>query len=349
MDFNGTVNLDFGKYMRQIPLTNSFGVVYPGVSDELLAFLFKITPDEKVLDIGGGDNPFSRADVVTEPFLHKSAHRSGRDILPGIRYVKCFAEKLPFADKSFDFAISRQVFEHVQSPGAACREIMRVAKRGFIETPRKKYELLFGPNPAHNWLISLRDNKLVFERRMFVRHPFRHIGLSAVPSSPEGQCLLHYEFANLTNVQFYWEDKFDYEVIDPPDGFDYSNPVHAAEAHLDLAICSLLHGGHFFTERASDAREAVRLKPDWALAHNTLGIILWKQNKFGQAKKAFAKAAELEKRDEFTYNAGLDNPSQKPVIVDFDDSLAIDEKFFGSYIRASSVNLIDLLYGEHYK
>ena len=113
----------------------------------------------------------------------------------------------------------------------------------------------------------------------------RHIGLSLVPSSPEGQLIIHWEFKNITNVQFYWEGEFDFQVTDSGEGFDYTNPLHASEAHLDVAICSLLHGGHHLPYREFDAREALRLRPDWALAHNTLGVILWKEKKYDEAKK----------------------------------------------------------------
>jgi SAM-dependent methyltransferase len=38
--------------------------------------------------------------------------------------------RLPFADDSFDFVVSHQVFEHVQQPEVACREIARVLRPG---------------------------------------------------------------------------------------------------------------------------------------------------------------------------------------------------------------------------
>jgi SAM-dependent methyltransferase len=37
---------------------------------------------------------------------------------------------LPFADGSFDFVVSHQVFEHVQQPEAACRELARILRPG---------------------------------------------------------------------------------------------------------------------------------------------------------------------------------------------------------------------------
>lgn len=348
-NFHQILFSDFGWYKRPIPLTNSFGVVYPVLADDILSTILNINGSDKVLDIGGGSNPFSKATVVTEPHLENNAHRSGLSIKTGVDYIQCVAEKLPFADKYFDFAIARQVFEHVNSPKDACDEMMRVAKRGFIETPYKNFELMFGPNPSHNWFVSVVDNVLIFERRNFVRHPFRHPGMSAVPSSPEGQFLLHWELKNVTNVQFYWEDSFEYKVIDSPDGFNYANPEHAAEAHLDVAICGLLQGGYYLSHRENDARAAIRLRPDWALAHNTLGVILWKQGKTNEALAEFTLAAELDELDEFKYNAGLHDSNLDPLIVDFDYALPIDEVFFSRYVNHYSFITSKYLQEQHCK
>ncbi|WP_217559892.1 class I SAM-dependent methyltransferase [Paenibacillus sp. GbtcB18] len=342
-NFNQVININFRGYTRPIPLTNSFGNVYPVLLDDILANVLNVTDSDKVLDIGGGSNPFSKATVVTEPYLEYSAHRSGRQVKPGIEYLECFAEDLPFDNKSFDFAISRQVFEHTNSPSDACKEMMRVSKRGFIETPQKKFELLFGPNPSHNWFVSVEGDTIVFERRKFIRHSLRHLGMSAFPSSQEGQLLLHWEFKNLTNVQFYWEDHFKYEVIDSQDGFNYANPIHASEAHLDVAICGILQGGFYLDARASDARTAIQLRPDWSLAHNTLGVILWKQGDLNEALSEFRIAAELEKRDEYKHNASLSNPADEPILVDFEYALPIDEEYCSKYLNSYSLDTSKLL------
>ncbi|SMD18132.1 hypothetical protein [Sporomusa malonica] len=140
---------------------------------------------------------------------------------------------------------------------------------------------------------------------------------------------------------------FDYEVIDSAAGFNYSNPDHAAEAHLDVAICSLLQGGYYLSHRESDARAAIQMRPDWALAHNTIGIILWKQGKTQEALSEFAIAVQLDKRDEYKYNASLNDSKLNPMIVDFDYSLPIDEEFFSKYFTRCSFNIPDYLQQPH--
>lgn len=348
MDFSSHLDIHLGDFKKSVPLTNSFGKVYPALRDKALAAVLHLKPEEKVLDIGGGSNPFTRADVVTEPFLDHSSHRGGEGIRSNVEYVQCFAEDLPFREKEFDFSICRQVLEHVVSPEASCKEIMRVSKRGFIETPQKHFELLFGPNPSHNWFVTARENKIVFERRMFIRHPLRHLGLSYFPSTHEGQTLIHFEYKNLTNVQFYWENSFEFEVIDSEDGFNYSNPIHASEAHLDTAICGIIHGGHFLIHRESDAREAVRLRPEWALAQNTLGIILWKQGNYEEGMSCFKKAVELGDRDEYKFNANL-QAGQEPQLADFDYGLPMDDKFLKQHASITGFDIPKYLYQPHIK
>lgn len=83
---------------------------------------------------------------------------------------------LPFADKSFDFAYSHHVFEHLSDPRRACREMCRIARAGVIITPSIFAELAFG-RPYHRWLVIARGNTIVFiekqkaEDRPFGQHP----------------------------------------------------------------------------------------------------------------------------------------------------------------------------------
>lgn len=44
-------------------------------------------------------------------------------------------ELLPFEDNTFDFLYSRHVLEDLQNPDFAFKEMLRVAKNGFVETP----------------------------------------------------------------------------------------------------------------------------------------------------------------------------------------------------------------------
>jgi len=90
MYFNKSVTVTDGVYSRLVLLTNSFGKVFPSLESDLMTLITGIGPQERVLDIGGGANPFSRADVVTEPFPDNPSCRSGLAIRSDIQYVQCF-------------------------------------------------------------------------------------------------------------------------------------------------------------------------------------------------------------------------------------------------------------------
>ena len=49
--------------------------------------------------------------------------------LPG-KYVRCAMEKMPFANKEFEYARCHHVIEHTEDPAEACSELIRIAKAG---------------------------------------------------------------------------------------------------------------------------------------------------------------------------------------------------------------------------
>jgi len=277
-----------------VALTNFAGKNYPSIVDALMVELLDIKPTERVLDIGGGDSPFKRADVVTDAFLSDSSHRGGRDISKNKQYVQCFAESMPFKDKEFDFAFTRHVLEHVVEPAKACEEIMRVAKRGFIEVPSKINEYVFG-YPAHRWLISLVDGVLVFQRRPFIRSPSLNVLRLHWYEDSDFRFRWELTFRNISCTQLAWDGRFEYKIIDDGEGlFDYDNPEHASLAHLDFALNALLLGEAPIDEIKAEIQSALRYKPDCALAHNALGYVLWQEKQYDKAREHFLQSCHLE-------------------------------------------------------
>jgi SAM-dependent methyltransferase len=84
----------------------------------------------------------------------------------------------PFPDKYFDFSICSHLLEDVRDPLAVIRELVRVAKAGYVETPSRLREIfakgrfdhvksrLFWP-PAvgfhhHRWFVEAAGPHLVF-------------------------------------------------------------------------------------------------------------------------------------------------------------------------------------------
>ena len=304
---------------RSLHLTNFLGKNYPALHDDLMVKLLGIKPGDTIVDVGGGDTPFARADVVTDAFPDDGAHRSGRKLGANgsvKKFVECFAEELPFEDKEFDFAYCRAVLEHAVDPAAACKELMRVAKRGFIETPSPITEYL-GGHPTHRWIVSLEDvpgqgTTLVFRRRPFVRAPFRYALRGHWFADRDYHFHVEWQFRNVVCTQLVWEGEFPFRV-EAEDGFDYDDPIQASLSHLDTAMCGLRFGNLPMDILIADADTAIQLRPDWGLAHSVRGCILWGANQHAQAMESFREAARLDPADStFRYNANLRIGSGSP-------------------------------------
>ena len=315
-------------------LTNAVGRLYPAIHNDFMVRLLDIAPHERVLDIGGGDAPFGRANVVTDAFPDLNTHRSGRAARvdvggeAGVTFVSCFAEDLPFEDHAFDVAYCRMVLEHVLDPAAACREMMRVAKRGFLETPSPLAEYM-GGHPTHRWIVWVERlpghaPTLVFRRKPFRRAPLGYALRGSWFQEDAFRFRWEWQYRNVVCTQLAWEGEFAFRVEEDASGIDYDNPTQAAEAHLDAALCSLHWGDVPAVVILPDVDYALSLRPDWALAHNTRGVTLWREQRFAHACEAFAHAARLQPgQPGFARNAALtvaDATRAVPILVTLDQA-----------------------------
>ncbi len=127
----------------------------------------KIESDWFVADIGSGDNPHRRADILVDREMQRSLHRSGEKIIVPINkpFVMADACYLPFKDNSFDFMIASHIAEHLDDPENFCKELMRVGKRGYIETPGILTETCLN-EPYHQWNVHTEQETLIFERKI---------------------------------------------------------------------------------------------------------------------------------------------------------------------------------------
>jgi SAM-dependent methyltransferase len=124
---------------------------------------FDIAPDEKVLDIGSGNNPFPFATHLVDLYDDNNFHRGGVELVrDGRPMFKADIASLPFRDKEFDFVYCSHVLEHVNDPRKACGEIMRVGKRGYIETPTRTSDMLYNFSYLHRWYVNLSGSSLIF-------------------------------------------------------------------------------------------------------------------------------------------------------------------------------------------
>ncbi len=127
----------------------------------------------KILDAGGWFNPCLAATHVVDLMPYES--RRGRlnlDPLPGERFSKatwCQAEflrpdlRLPFPDGHFDFSLCTQTIEDLTDPIPLLRELERVSRAGYVESPSRLAEQTTGVrdritnragHPHHHWIVD---------------------------------------------------------------------------------------------------------------------------------------------------------------------------------------------------
>lgn len=99
---------------------------------------------ERVLDIGGSAARLNTAthvlDLIDPLPGALSSHYPIRDAT-FVRHDIC-SKPWPFTDGYFDFAFCSHTLEDVRDPIGACEEMMRVARRGYIEVPSRLREVI---------------------------------------------------------------------------------------------------------------------------------------------------------------------------------------------------------------
>ena len=110
----------------------------------------------KIIDIGAGYMPFALANYIIDSDDTYS-HLYKNSIL---NKININYEPFLYIDKFFDYGYSRHTLEDISNPYFAFNEIIRVSKRGYIETPSPLIESLKGvdggTSPLHRGYIHHR-------------------------------------------------------------------------------------------------------------------------------------------------------------------------------------------------
>lgn len=182
----------------------------------------RIKKSHRVLEVGSGHNPTYRANVLVDKYPDSNYHR-GNDlkIYSHQTFVSADGEDMPFKDNEFDYVICNQVLEHVEDPDKFMKELTRVAKRGYIETPSILGEFLF-PKESHKWIVLLIDNKLVmYEKERMPGDYLKNYGelfLNYLPYQSLPYKMLKVSEPNLLINHYEWTGGIDY-IINPEDDF----------------------------------------------------------------------------------------------------------------------------------
>jgi ubiquinone/menaquinone biosynthesis C-methylase UbiE len=139
--------------------------------------------------------------------------------------------QLPFEDKSYDFVYCSHVLEHVDDPMRACAELVRVGKRGYVETPSLMTDVLFSwAKGMHEWFTVVIGNRLVFFEygpRLIegVRDSYWARSVFSRRHHPLQDVL--YKNQDIFNNGFIWQDRFEYTVFRQDGSIEHSERLQA--------------------------------------------------------------------------------------------------------------------------
>lgn len=170
-----------------------------------------------VLDAGSGASPFPRADVTMDRMDLNRAQQRGKEVKIDSRLVAGDLQNMPFKDNSFDYIVCTHVLEHVDDPGKACSELIRVGKRGYIETPSMIQEILIG-NDVHLWIITKNEEGTLTFRKKTQEESKRFddlltklfYGKTYLGRQFQGKWFKYWQLGYITLT---WENAFKCEVI----------------------------------------------------------------------------------------------------------------------------------------
>ena len=172
-----------------------------------------IKSSEHVIEIGCGDHPHKRANIVVDKFPDDNTHRKGDlKILKHQTFIEADGQNLPFKNNEFDYAICTHVLEHVSDPTAFLKEQCRVAKRGYIETPSVTGEFLV-PKASHKWLLLDIDDKIIMYDKELIgfKSPLDlgDIFLEYLPKFSIGYKILQHSHPQLMTMNYEWKENID--------------------------------------------------------------------------------------------------------------------------------------------
>src|SRR5690348_16352149 len=106
---------------------------------------FRKPSQRRVLDVGSGHRPHEDATHLVDLLPEDDSERGKPIQQLGLPLLLANVESLPFKDKSFDYVYASHVLEHTQNPEAACQELMRIARAGYIERSEEHTSELQSP------------------------------------------------------------------------------------------------------------------------------------------------------------------------------------------------------------
>lgn len=165
-----------------------------------------------VLDVGAGGNPYPRSDVLMDR-LTGSEHRCGESMMIDRPTVFGDASKMPFKDKAFDFVIASHILEHMAEPEIFLKELQRVGKAGYIETPNAIFERLHPFNIHCLEIIDCNGILHIHKKKAPVEDSFLGTKNLLGDNSLLGDYM--HESPQKFHVRYFWDSEIKYEISNP--------------------------------------------------------------------------------------------------------------------------------------
>ena len=185
--------------------------------------LLPVGPNDLVLDVGSGNSPYPRSDVLLDR-LQGDAHRCGQALIIDRPLVLGDAMRMPFKDKAFDFVVASHILEHMKNPEQFLSELSRVAKAGYIETPNSIGEELV-PMNIHCLEVMNLDDKLVIRKKSSAEDVSFLGNLRIHMRNPSWRKLFH-RSPDLFHVRYFWKDQINYEILNPEISCDWIDHIY---------------------------------------------------------------------------------------------------------------------------
>jgi len=187
-----------------------------------------------VLEVGSGGSPYFRANVLIDAYT-ETRERHWAPFVTDRPSVLGKGESLPFRDKSFDFVIASHVLEHSTDPETFLRELQRVAKAGYIETPDAFMERI-NPYWDHRSEVTVRQGVLEVRKKtawipdrelveMYEERAKPWIAGETIPSHP-------FSF----HTRFYWKNQIPFRIINPEDDANWATPKMNQTTQMQMSL-----------------------------------------------------------------------------------------------------------------
>lgn len=203
---------------------------------------------ENILDVGCGTAPFPKATHLMDYNTKKMPGRS-------VFQVDLDYDLFPYKDAHFNFTYCRHTLEDIQNPLHAFKEITRISKAGYIETPSPLIEFIRGVDSSG---VTDKYRGYVHHRYIVWSDPITNT-LHFLPKYPLIEHIINDEalkkYIYVANrYSLYWNNYYFWDETRKPNIIVYRNDVNMKITKdmcmlLDQAVVSsILYTNKFISE-----------------------------------------------------------------------------------------------------